>query len=265
MTPKVPTTKIGRWWWLAAASFAIGLVVLAPAALLEWTTSQTPNARVRFAADTGTIWTGRGHITVAADTTPLVLPVMWRFDPRALLGLRLGFIVEANAPALSGSARIGWRFGDVELRDASLSADARLLTMVHPAAALFTPAGKIRLQQSGDERLGVRSASKAGEAWRVNGAIRLHAEQLAFGGIINGPVGSHEITLRGEGAIINISVLRSSGPLKLEGAGTLALATPRRFTFSGFASVAGDAPATLKQLGPVLPDGRQRIELDTTW
>ena len=265
MTPQRPCASSGRWWWLGVASFAIGLVVLAPAALLERVITQSSNAGVRFAADSGTIWTGRGRFTVAADATPMVLPVVWRFDPRALPGLRLGFIVEPSAPALSGSARVAWRPGEIELRAASLSADARLLAVAHPAAALFSPIGRVRLQQSGDERLSVKPATKASEAWRVDGAINLHAEQLTFGGIINAPVGSHEISLRGEGATVKISVLRSNGALKLEGTGAVVLAPPRRFTFSGFATVADDVPVTLKQLGPVLPDGRQRIELNTIW
>ena len=265
MTPQRPVSSIGRWWWLAVASLTIGLVVLAPATLLERVITQSSNAGVRFAADSGTIWTGRGRFTVAADATPMVIPVVWRFDPRALPGLRLGFIVEASAPALSGSARVAWRPGEIELRATSLSADARLLTVAHPATALFSPIGMVRLQQSGDERLGVRPATKINEAWRVDGAISFHAEQLTFGGIINAPVGSHEISLRGEGSTVKMSVLRSSGALKLEGAGTVVLATPRRITFSGFATVAEDAPSALKQLGPVQSDGRQRIELNNTW
>lgn len=265
MTPQRPVSSIGRWWWLAVASLAIGLVVLAPATLLEKVITQSSNAGVRFAADSGTIWTGRGQLTVVADTVPLVIPVVWRFDPRSLLGLRLGFVIEANAPALSGHARVGLRPGEIELRATSLSADARLLAVAHPAAALFSPIGRVRLQQSGDERLGVRLAAKTNEAWRVDGAISLHTEQLTFGGIINAPAGSHEISLRGEGSTVKMSVLRSSGALKLEGAGTVMLATPRRITFSGFAMVAEDAPSALKQLGPLQPDGRQRIELNSTW
>ena len=265
MTPQRPVSRIGRWWWLAVASFAIGLVVLAPATLIEKMIAQSSNAGVRFAADSGTIWTGRGHFTVVADTLPLVIPVVWRFDPRALLGLRLGFFVEASAPAFSGRARVGLRPGDIELRATSLSADARLLTVTHAAAALISPIGRVRLEQSGDEQLSVKPATKASEPWRVDGAINLHAEQLTFGGILNAPVGSHEISLRGEGVTVKMSVLRSSGAVKLEGAGTVMLASPRRITFSGFAKVAEDAPSALKQLGPLQSDGRQRIEFNSTW
>ena len=265
MSPQVVTPKLGRWWWLAVASFLVCLLVLAPAALVEWAAHQSPNQTVQFIADSGTIWAGRGRIIVAVDPTPLVLPVVWRFDARALLDLRIGFFIAANAPALSGSTRVAWRFGDIQLRETTVSADARLLMIAHRAAIIFAPAGRIRFQQTGDERLVMRPATSANQGLHVNGVMGLLAEQLALGGFVNAPVGSQEISLQGEGATIKMTVLRSSGPLKLEGAGTLTLVSPRRFAFSGFATVAGDAPDILKQLGPILPDGRQRIELNTTW
>ena len=265
MTPQRSAAKKGHWWWLLLASFAVSVAVLAPAALLERATGGTPNARARFAADAGTIWSGRGRIAIIPDTTPIAIPLAWRFDPRALAGLRLGYFIEANAPVLSGSAHVGLGFGSLELRDAALSVDARLLSMAHPAAALFAPAGMIRLQQSADEQFSVRFAANDKDGWRVTGLMGLAAEQLALGGVINAPVGSHEFKLRGDGPTINVSILRSDGPLKLQGTGSIALASPRRFTFSGFATVPVDAPAALKQLGPTLADGRQRIELNTTW
>ena len=265
MTAQRTAAKNGRWWWLLLASFAVSATVLAPAALLERATGGTPSARTRFVADAGTIWSGRGRIAIIPDSTPIVIPIAWRFDPRALSGLRLGYFIEVNAPVLSGSAHLGLGFGSLELRDAAVSADARLLSMAHPAAALFAPAGKIRLQQSADEQFSVRAAANDKQTWRVDGLMGLQAEQLAFGGVVNAPVGSHEFKLRGDGLTINVSILRSNGPLKLEGTGSIALAPPRRFTFSGFATVPADAPAALKQLGPTLSDGRQRIELNTTW
>ena len=265
MSPPAVIPKIGRWWWLAVASFLVCLLVLAPAALIEWAVRQSPNQTVQFIADSGTIWAGRGRITVAADPSPLVLPVVWRFDARALLDLRIGFFIAANAPALSGSTRIASRFGDIQLRETSFSADARLSTIAHRAATLFAPTGRIRLQQTGDQRFVMRPATSATQVWRVDGMMGLQAEQLALGGLVSAPVGNHEISLQGDGATVKMTVLRSSGPLKLEGSGALTLVSPRRFAFSGFATVAGDAPDILKQLGPILPDGRQRIELNTTW
>ena len=111
----------------------------------------------------------------------------------------------------------------------------------------------------------MKPATTANDAWQVVGAMGLNAEQLALGGIINAPLGNQEIKLNADGATIKISILRSSGPLKLEGDGAVTLALPRRLTFSGFATVAADAPAALKQLGPVMADGRQRIEFNTAW
>ena len=270
MMPQVPGVTRRRWWCLGLASFAISLIVLAPAALIELATSRTAGTNARFAADGGTIWRGQGRILIVAnaadvaDAAAVMIPIAWRFDPLALLGLRLGFFVDANAAALAGTAHIAYGFGGIAFRNTAMAADARLLSMAHSAAVIFAPAGKIRLQQTSDERLIVRPAAN-NDAWRVDGSMGLNTEQLAFGGVVNAPVGSHQFKLRGDGAAINISILRSTGPLKLEGAGTLTLAAPRRFTFSGFATTTADAPASLKQLGPLMADGRQRIELNTAW
>lgn len=265
MIPEASATKIGRWWWLLVASIAISLVALAPAALLERALGSTANEQPQFVTDAGTVWTGRGRLIVAADNTPMVIPIAWRFDPLSLLHLRAGFFVEANSPALAGTAHIGLGWRSVALRSTLMNADARLLSMTHAAVALLAPTGRIRLQQSSDEQLIVQPASSDKEPWRVDGSMGLNADQLAFGGFINAPVGSHELILRGDGATIKVSILRSSGPLKLEGVGNIALASPRRFTFSGFATTAADAPDALKKLGPVMADGRQRIEINTTW
>ena len=265
MTAQALSVRTRRGWWLLLLSFAVFFVMLAPAALFDWAMSRESTATLRFTAESGTIWSGHGRVTVASDTSPVVIPVGWRFDPLSVLSLRLGFFIDANAPALAGMTHVGLRLGEIELRDTTIEADASLLSMAHSAAALIAPTGKIRFQQSADERLNLKPATSGSDSWRVEGTMVANAEQLRFGGVINSPVGNHALKLRGDGATINLSILRSSGPLKLEGAGTLALASPRRFTFSGFATAAGDAPAALKQLGPTMADGRQRIEINTAW
>lgn len=256
--------KRRTWWWLALASFVISAIVLIPAAVLEFVAGQTPNANLRFTADGGTIWAGRGRVDITQNTTRFVIPLTWRFDPLALFRLRIGFNIEANATELSGTTHIGLGLRNVELRDTTLSADARMVSTAHVAIAIVAPIGRVRLRQAAAERLSIRTGN-SNENDRVDGVIGIEIEQLALGGIVNSPMGNHAIDVRGEGTTIKLSVLRSSGPLKLEGAGTVALNPPRRFTFSGFATAAVDAPATLKQLGPTMPDGRQRIEINTTW
>ncbi len=260
-----PTQLKHRYYWLLAlASFVVSAIVLTPAALLEFAAGKVPNANLHFTADSGTIWAGRGRIDLTQNTTRFVIPLTWRVDPLALFRLRLGVNVVANSPELSGTTYIGLGLRDIELRDTTLSADARLVSVAHNAIALIAPMGRVWLRQSAAERLTIRPGN-SNDGDRVDGAIGLEAEQLALGGTVNAPIGNHTIDIRGEGATIKLSVLRSSGPLKLEGSGTVALSPPRRFTFSGFATAAADAPAALKQLGPTMPDGRQRIELNTTW
>ena len=255
--------KVLRWWWLVAISFVIGLIALAPAALLERV--MPADSPVRLATEAGTIWNGRGRVSVLTDSKPLNVPVAWQFDPSALLRLRLGFQVTADGPAIAGTSRLGLRFGSIELRDTAVTADARVLSTAHRLAAVFAPQGKLRLQQGNGESLTIGFPRNAEGFWRIDGAMGLHVEKFVLGGVVNAAVGSHEIVLQGAATTVNFSIPRSSGALKLEGAGSLTLAQPRRFTFSGFATAANDAPASLKQLGAALPDGRQRLEINTPW
>ena len=259
----LPAMKVWRWWWLPVLSFVIGLIVLAPAALLERIVP--PDSQVSFAADGGTIWNGRGRVSVLTDSAPLNVPVVWQFDPNALLRLRLGFHVTADGPIITGVSRLGLRSGSIELRESAVTADARVLFAAHRLATVFAPQGQLRLQQGNGESLTIEFPGNAEGFWRVDGAMGLHVEQFVLGGIVNAAVGSHEIAIQGVATTVNFSIPRSSGALKLEGAGSLTLASPRRFTFSGFATVANDAPASLKQLGAALPDGRQRLDINTPW
>lgn len=252
-----------RWWWVVAISFVIGLIALAPAALLERVVPA--DSPVRFATEAGTIWNGRGRVSVMTDSTPLNVPVAWQFDPTALLRLRLGFRIQADGPIIAGVSRLGLRTGSVELRDTGVIADARVLSAAHRLAAVFAPQGKLRLQQGNGESVTIGFPGNAEGFWRVDGAMGLHVEKFVLGGVVNAAVGSHEIALQGAATTVNFSIPRSSGALKLEGTGSLTLASPRRFTFSGFATTANDAPAPLKQLGATLPDGRQRLDINTPW
>ncbi|MEQ1517251.1 MAG: type II secretion system protein N [Usitatibacteraceae bacterium] len=275
MTPATTVVRRARWWLLCSLAFAFGLIALAPAAILEWASNNIGEANFRFAADGGTIWRGSGRIalpgkpTAGASALPtaaqLLIPVSWRFDPLALLRLRLGFFINATAPRLSGATHLGLGFNSIELRETALNADAQFLSLTNSMAALFAPAGQIRLTQSADERLVITPATRKDDAWNVVGLMGITADQFALGGAVNAAVGSHEIKLRGDGPTIQLSIPRSSGPLKLEGAGTLTLVSPRRVTFSGFATTTADAAPALKTLGPLLPDGRQRIELSANW
>ena len=252
-----------RWCWLAAISFVIGLIAFAPAALLERVVP--PDSQVRFVGESGTIWTGRGRVSILTDSTPLNVPVAWQFEPTALLRLRLGFHVTADGPAVVGSSRLGLRSGSIELRDTAVTADARVLSAAHRLTAVFAPQGQLRLRQGDGESMTIGFPGNADGPWRVDGAMGFYVEKFVLSSVVNAAVGSHEIAIQGVATTVNFSIPRSSGALKLEGGGSLTLASPRRFTFSGFATAANDAPASLKQLGALLPDGRQRLEINTTW
>lgn len=262
MTEKLTPLKTRTWWWLALIAFAISTLALAPAALLEWA---LPQSSVKFAADSGTLWNGRGRVAFATSGATTIVPIAWRFDPQALLRFRVGYTLSAASPSVNATSRVAYGFGQLTLAETALDADLRLLPLLHDAASLVSPTGRVALTQAADERLNLHIPRDGKQNWQVDGAITLKTQQLALGGIINAPVGSHSAQLLGSGNTVNVNISESRGAFKLEGGGSVTLSAPRRIVFVGFATAANDAPNALKQLGTAMPDGRQRIDVNTAW
>ena len=262
LTP-LKTLKNRVWWWLALFALAISTLALAPAALIEWALPQ--EGSVKFAADSGTLWHGRGRVALGVAGQTLIVPVAWSFDPQALWRFRVGYTLSTASPHVNGTSRVAYGFGELTLTETALDADAGLLPRLHAAASLLSPSGRVALNQTAEERLSLRLPSGGKQDWQVDGRITLNTQQLALGGVVNAAIGSHRAALRGSGSQVDVSISESRGALKLEGAGHVTLSAPRRVVFAGFATLTSDAPNVLKQLGTAMPDGRQRIDINSAW
>jgi hypothetical protein len=244
--------------WIVALAFAGGMLVTLPASLLEAPANAAMAPYLRLAA-TGTIWRGSGTLTGARS---FAVPLTWRFSPLSLFRLRAAWQVTADASALKGSLGIGADLGTIEFRHVDLDMDVAMWAALHPAADLFRPAGRIRID----------SASLVvghGGSVRSDGDARVRLDNLILANIAERAIGSYLVTAKGSDRGINFKVGESSGSVTLDGGGSITMAAPREVSYTGEARVAAGAPEAIRNLfagaGEALPDGRIRIDQKARW
>ncbi len=137
---------------LAVAALALGLVILAPATLVDDRLDTLSAGRLRIANATGTVWNGAGDLGVPAAS--LRVPIAWQIERLPLLWAELhGTVSEQGSP--SAAFVLGRDRYDV--RNLTLSLPASTLLMAAGAPAMITDAG-------GRIEIGIERLSKAHEA-----------------------------------------------------------------------------------------------------
>ena len=227
------------WAWLAAGTclYAVSLLALAPARLLDARLDETSNDHLRLASSEGTLWSGNGLAELRDQTGSRrwAAPLSWRLRPAALLAGRLDFELATDPPvsvsAMSVSrSKIGFSGVDIRLPAATL------------AAGLPDMAG-----------------------WGVAGEIRLVADQLAFGpGQTAGgltlhwqaagsslspvsPLGDYALDVKGQDHGWQASLRTTAGPLQISGEGAWRPGADARFE-----ATAVVPPALRAELSPFL-------------
>jgi hypothetical protein len=256
--------RLRQWLWLALASFLGGLLVFLPAMLFRGVADRLVAAPNQLHIDGGSIWSGRATLSVGSAATFKTIPFSWQFDPLALLRLRAGLKLNADSAALRGGARLGFGARNIEIRDTSLRLDAGLVGALNPLAALLGPSGMLQLDSlPGDAVL----VSYQG-APLASGKFQLRAENVGLRSAAPAPFGSFALELAAHDAALDYQLREASGPLKLDGGGSLRWTLPRQFSYRGIASATGTAPdvlAPLKSVGRPLPDGRLQIDYQSAW
>ena len=161
------------WAWLAAGTclYAVSLLALAPARLLDARLDETSNGHLRLASSEGTLWSGNGLAELRDQTGSRrwAAPLSWRLRPAALLAGRLDFELATDPPvsvsAMSVSrSKIGFSGVDIRLPAATLAAGL-------PDMAGWGVAGL---------RPGLSLAPVRGQADWIDGDVTVHP--MAWGG-----------------------------------------------------------------------------------
>lgn len=261
---QLQTIRLRSWIALCATAFVIGLLAFAPARLFEGVANRAlaPQAQVQIVA--GTVWSGRGVLLPTSGSGANAIPFNWRFDPLALLRLRAGVALSADAAALAGTVKVAFGVRTVEIRDARLRLDASLIATVNGMAALLGPGGMLQLDTQAGEAL----ISTYRGVPLANGNFKLRAENISLRSVSPRAFGNYDLDIVLRETAAEYRITQSSGPLKLDGGGSLKWNTPRQFSYRGIAGAPSDAPevlAPLRSIGRPMADGRLQIDYQSGW
>jgi general secretion pathway protein N len=234
-----PPLRMLGWLMLGFLAVAFTLVATWPATWVASTVAARSGQHVVLADASGSVWRGAATLVLSAGSgsqQATVLPgrLQWRLAPLALLRghavLTLTHDTALPAPLLASLTLQGWRSNaGVALLPAAL------LQGVGAPFNTLQPEG--RMQVSWNALAGTRHGIRDGD-------ITLRLDQLASTLSPIRPLGSYIAQLRWQNGQGNLSLATLTGPLLLEGAGTLG----RDARFNGTARAAPEAAEALNAL-----------------
>ena len=197
------------------AAYALGLLVTAPAGLLQALCNKASEGRLNIAEAQGSLWSGAGQIEIrdvgkAAGSSKAVIAksIAWRLQPAYLLRGQLRAEIrldQRDKPFIVSASLSG-----VEIEDADIELPARALTLAVPKLAALGLSGDVNLSIP---HLEVGKTGMKGDAtlqWRSAGSALSRVS----------PLGDYELTLHGGGVTINALLRTLKGPLQLDGQGS---------------------------------------------
>ena len=203
---------MNRWTLLVIglAIYALALIAMAPATLLDAGLQRASHGRLRLAEARGTLWSGSGQIEIrdAGGRSGVAKSLSWRVVPESLLRAHLVCEVE-----LDQSARripVTLTLSRIELENADISLPATVLGLGVPKLA---PLGL-----TGDVLIHVASLSIAREAMEGNATLQWRAAGSTLAPVW--PLGDYEIRLDSEGMTVHAFLRTIEGPLQLDGKGS---------------------------------------------
>ena len=218
------------------ASYALALLVMAPASLQDALLDKVSEGRLRIAAAHGSIWSGAGQIEIRDGRRALVAKDMaWRLLPAYLLRGQLRAEIgldQRDKPFILSASLSG-----IEISNADIELPARVLISGVSKLAALGVTGNVNLRIP---HLEVSRTGMTGDAkleWRSAGSELSRVS----------PLGDYELSLHGEGAAINANLLTLKGPLQLEGQASWAFGE-----HPVFQATARIPPGQTPQLAPLL-------------
>ena len=201
-----------RWAALAfgLGVFAVALVALAPATLIDARLARASEGRLRLAEAQGSLWSGAGWIEIrdAEGRAGVARRLAWRVLPGSLLRGRLLAEVKLDQAARPFPVTIS--LSRIEIADAGISVPAAVLGLGMPRIAPLRLTGDVLVDIP---RLSVERGRMEGEAtlkWRTAGSALTPIS----------PLGDYEVRFKAVGPAVHAALRTLEGPLQLEGKGT---------------------------------------------
>ena len=230
---------MSRWQLigLALGAYALGLVVTAPASLIDSGLQQATEGRLRLTDTRGTLWSGTGQLEMRdrMQRTAVAKSIAWRMLPIYFLRGQLQVEVVLDQAAKQFPVTIS--LSRIEVADADINLPAAALSLGEPKLA---PLGL-----TGDVLLHVTRLALGRNAIKGNATLQWRGAGSAFTRV--SPLGDYELRFEGEGATVRASLRTLQGPLQLDGQGS--------WTRGGspvFLGTARVPPQQRQQLDPLL-------------
>ena len=217
--------------------FAAGLIVQAPATLVDAELQRASNGRLRLAQAQGTIWAGSGLIEIrdVGGRNAIAKDIAWRVLPESLWRGRL--VCEVELERATRRFPIAASLTTIEIANAEIDL---------PAAALAFAEPRLKpLKLSGDVLLRTTNLSIGRDGMLGTVTLQWRAAGSAFSPL--SPIGSYELRLDGQGNTVRATLSTLQGPLQLDGSGSWT--TGRKPEFQATVRV---PPQYQEQLTPLL-------------
>ncbi len=221
----------------AVLAAALTVVVRAPAAWLgDWLQS---HGRLRLVDARGTLWNGSAMLGLSDGRQITLVPgrVAWRLELGALVSGRVA--ARLAHPWLAAPLSLSLGAGTTALSAGSAELPAAALAVLGAPFNTLRPGGALELRWSDFELRGGALAGELRVDWR--------AAQSALSTVA--PLGDYRLSVRGEGDRARLRLDTLSGPLHLQGNGSLGAG---RLRFEGLASAEPQMRAALNGLLGVL-------------
>jgi general secretion pathway protein N len=226
-----------RWLAFGFVAFAVALVALAPATLIDARLARVSDGRLRLAEAKGSLWSGTGWIEIrdADGRAGVAKRLAWRVRPQSLLRGRLVAEVELDRSAKPFPVTIS--LSRIEIQDAGINLPAAALGLGMPKLAPFRLTGDVLVNIP---HLALERGRMDGDAtlqWRAAGSALTPVS----------PLGAYEVHFKAVGPAVHAALRTLEGPVELEGKGSWS--NGERPNFFATAHVPGQHQ---EQLAPLL-------------
>lgn len=230
---------MNRWQLggIALGAYALGLVAMAPANLVDFALQQATEGKLRLAEARGTLWAGGGQLEARdwLERTAVARSIAWRVQPLYILRgqLRSEIILDQAAKPFP----VTLSPSQIEVADADISLPAAALGLVEPKLA--------PLKLTGDVLLHVTRLALGRDAIQGDATVQWRGAGSSFTRV--SPLGDYELRFEGEGTTVRASLRTLQGPLQLDGKGSWTSGS--KPSFLGAARI---PPEQRQQLAPLM-------------
>lgn len=222
---------------LGLAAYALGLLAMAPASLIDAALQQSSEGRLRLAEARGTLWSGSGQIELRdrMQRSGVAKNLSWRILPAYLLRGQLRCEVALDLAARHFPVTVS--LAGIEVADADFDLPAATLGIAVPKLAPLGLTGDVLLQ--------VSRLSFGRDALKGNATVQWKGAGSAYTRI--SPLGDYALRFEAEAGAVRATLRTLQGPLQLDGQGSWA--GGGNPAFLGTARV---PPEHLQQLAPLM-------------